>query len=98
MSYDPNCYPGISDEHPYPTMNTARRSMSQDSGYWVGDEEVNGIIIGDVTFPYEFWSYGEFRECVGKTFARNDDEAIAWFKATYPAEFAAGAEMRVFDL
>ena len=27
----------------------------------------------------------------------SDAEAVDWFKTTHPAEFAIGAEMRVFD-
>ena len=27
----------------------------------------------------------------------SDAEAVDWFKTTHPAEFARGAEMRVFD-
>jgi hypothetical protein len=62
-------------------------------------ENVNGIIIGDVTFPYEFWSKdGKEKIHHGKEFFTGDEEAIAWFKANYPAEYAKGVEMRVFDL
>jgi len=58
------------------------------------DEDVRGFIIGEVTFPYEFWQ-GKERICRGSF--ENDEEAIAWFKENYPKEFKQGAEMRVFD-
>lgn len=71
------------------------------------DDDVNGIIIGDVTFPYEFWidePRSEYQHKVGipkrrvaKGFFTNDEQAIAWFKENYPAEFRHGVEMRVFE-
>jgi hypothetical protein len=71
------------------------------------DESVNGIVIGAVTFPYEFWIDEPRREYQHKTgvptrrvdkgFFENDEQAIAWFKENYPAEFKHGVEMRVFE-
>lgn len=71
------------------------------------DDDVNGIIIGDVTFPYEFWideprpeyqhKTGIPKRQVAKGFFANDDQAVAWFKENYPAEFKHGVEMRVFE-
>ena len=60
------------------------------------DESVNGTIIGDVTFPYQFWTEdGNWK--IDSGFFENDEAAIEWFKNKYPAEFKAGVEMRVFD-
>jgi len=64
------------------------------------EESVRGIIIGDVTFPYQFWTEPDefgFQQPVAKGFFVNDEEAIAWIKAKYPDAFAAGLEMRVFE-
>lgn len=63
------------------------------------EEDVNGTIIGDVTFPYQFWTVGEEfgTHCIYKSYFTDDDAAVAWFKEHYPAEFARGVEMRVFD-
>lgn len=73
------------------------------------DEDVNGIIIGDVTFPYEFWIYEKLHPSlpehkefyVNRKIARmsfcNDEEAVTWFKENYPNEYKYGVEMRVFD-
>ena len=68
-------------------------------------ESVNGFIIGGDERPYEFWIDEPRREYVDKNGKRkvaakwflNDDEAVAWFKANYPAEFAHGVEMRVWE-
>jgi hypothetical protein len=59
-------------------------------------ENVNGIIIGDVTFPYEFWTK-DGKERIDRNFFVDDDDAVAWFKERHPEQFAAGVEMRVFD-
>ena len=61
----------------------------------IHEEEVNGIIIGGDTVPYEFWN-ADGR--IARSHFANDESAIAWFKERYRVEFAAGAEMRVFDL
>lgn len=62
-------------------------------------EEVSGVIIGDVTFPYEFWTtgeeYGNIR--IDKNFFPNDETAIEWFKDKYPDHYKRGVEMRVYD-
>jgi len=67
-------------------------------------EEVNGIIIGGDTWPYEFWityptghALAGLHDRVARGHFSSDGEAIDWFKANYPEQFAAGVEMRVFD-
>jgi hypothetical protein len=63
-------------------------------------DDVRGTIIGDVTFPYEFWrKHPDFGwdEKIARGFFRDDDEAVSWFMVHYPEEYRAGAEMRVFD-
>ncbi len=66
-------------------------------------DDVSGIVIGDVTVPYEFWQDEEITpgysppRCVARGHFASDAEAVDWFKTVYPAEFARGAEMRVFD-
>jgi len=63
-------------------------------------EFVRGIIIGDITFPYEFWTEPDedgYQHLVAKRGFANDDEAIAWVQAKYPKEYAVGLEMRVFE-
>lgn len=71
------------------------------SGYWIGDEDVSGIIIGDVdsTRRYQFWTENEpgpQRQIDGGRF-ETDREAIAWFKDAHPEWVKKGVEMRVFD-
>ncbi len=61
---------------------------------WV--EEVNGTVIGDFTYPYQFWTTDGKRKICQGHFA-NDDEAVAWFKKNYPDNFKAGADMRCYD-
>lgn len=72
--------------------------------YYIGEEEVNGTIIGDITYPYEFWvkeevtyQFEPVSRRVDKGSFKNDEEAITWFKANYPKESANGFEIRVFD-
>jgi len=62
-------------------------------------EDVNGTIIGAVTWPYEFWTTGEEHgnwriDC---NYFENDEDAVAWFKEKYPDWFKRGVEMRVFE-
>jgi len=86
-------------------MNTpARQSTGQSMGYWIGEEEVNGVIIGGMTNTYRFWHKVEIapgyvidEPIGGKREFENDAEAIEWFRQKYPAEYAAGAEMRVYE-
>lgn len=60
------------------------------------DEVVNGIIVGAVTFPYEFWERdGSAR--IARGHFETDDEAIEWFRVTCPEAFKRGADMRVFE-
>ena len=74
------------------------------------DDDVNGIIIGEITFPYEFWIYEKLHPHLPEHKAyyvnrrvdtmsfSNDKDAIEWFKERYPAEYATGkVEMRCFD-
>ena len=66
-------------------------------------DDVNGIVVGDITFPYEFHMPEEITpgyfvdRCVGRGHFANDAEAVTWFKANFSVEFAHGVEMRVFD-
>jgi hypothetical protein len=63
------------------------------------EESVRGIIIGEMKYPYEFWTLDDPSARIhhGSLFFENDAQAIEWFKTNYPGHFAAGAEMRVFD-
>lgn len=71
------------------------------------EESVNGIIIGDITFPYEFWITEKLhpslpdRYIVNRKVASghfvNDETAILWFKENYPNEYKHGVEMRVYE-
>jgi len=71
-------------------------------------EEVRGTIIGDITFPYEFWvdeprqeyqtKRGIPKRKIDHGHFRNDDEAKDWFKKHYPEEFKKHViELRCFD-
>jgi hypothetical protein len=70
-------------------------------------DDVNGIIIGEVQFPYEFWideprpeyqdKRGIPKRRVTAKWFENDEQAVGWFKAHYPAEYKHGVEMRVWD-
>lgn len=82
----------------------ARHSAGQSMGYWIGEEEVNGIIIGGMTQTYQFWHKVEIapgyiidEPITQKREFETDAEAIDWFRQKYPAEYAAGAEMRVWE-
>lgn len=69
------------------------------SGEWKIDpwaEVVNGIVVGRFTWPYEFWTRDGKTRIAGCSF-ENDEQAVTWFRENYPAQFAAGVEMRVFD-
>ena len=79
--------------------------MTTIKSYW--DDDVDGIVIGQVTFPYEFWideprpeyqdKHGVPNRKVAQGFFENDEQAVEWFKREYPAEFKHGVEMRCFD-
>ena len=58
-------------------------------------ETVRGTIIGGDYTRYEFHCSGG---AVKSGEFDNDQQAIEWFKTTYPQLYAAGAEMRVFDI
>lgn len=60
------------------------------------EETVRGTIIGEITWPYEFWTV-DGQHLIAKRGFENDREAIAWFKTNHPKEFAQGADMRCFD-
>lgn len=68
-------------------------------------ESVDGIIIGQMLVPYEFWIDEPRLEYVtrrgkrriAKNCFENDEEAVAWFKENYPVEYKRGVEMRVWD-
>jgi len=77
--------------------------MTQIRTYW--DDDVDGIIIGQMLVPYEFWideprpGYADKngKRRVAKSSFENDEQAVAWFKENYPAEFKQGVEMRCWD-
>ena len=54
-------------------------------------DDVSGIVIGDVTVPYEFWMLEEIApgysipRCVARDHFASDAEAVDWFKTAYPA-------------
>jgi len=86
------------------TNTPARQSTGQSMAYWIGDEEVNGIIIGGMTQTYRFWHDVRLGDgsvinepIAGKRQFESDAEAIEWFRQKYPIEYAAGAEMRVYE-
>ena len=86
------------------TNTPARQSAGQSMAYWIGDEEVNGIIIGGMTQTYRFWHKVEIapgyvidEPVTGWRQFESDAEAVAWFWETYPVEYAKGAEMRVYE-
>lgn len=58
-------------------------------------ETVRGTIIGGDDTRYEFHCKGG---AIKHGYFYNDQQAIEWFKTTYPHLYAAGAEMRVFDI
>jgi len=55
-----------------------------------GEEEVDGVIIGSITFPYEFWidePCPEYADRNGKRRVtkgnfENDEQAVGWFKTS----------------
>jgi hypothetical protein len=85
--------------------NTRARQTYDRPSYWIGEEEVNGIIIGGNTNTYQFWHKVRRlsdnavidEPITSKQQFDNDDQAITWFRANYPTEYAAGAEMRVYE-
>jgi hypothetical protein len=58
------------------------------------EETVNGVIIGEMTWPYEFW---QDNSRVARGLFENGTVATKWFEMNYPELFAQGAEMRVFE-
>ncbi len=74
------------------------------------EESVSGTIIGEVTFPYEFWIYEKLHPNLPEHSSyyisrridhmgfSSDEEALAWFREKYPVEYNSGkVEMRCFD-
>lgn len=63
------------------------------------EEDVSGTIIGDVTFPYQFWTINEpyGNSCIAKNFFKSDEDAISWFKNNFPDWYKKGVEMRIYD-
>ena len=62
-------------------------------------EVVRGTIIGDITFPYEFWTLPDDegnQHLVAKSSFANDAEAVRWVQRCYPLEYSHRLEMRVF--
>ena len=66
-------------------------------------DDVSGIVIGDVTAPYEFWQDEEITPgySVPRRVARghfaNDAEAVAWFRSRGFVDPGTVVEMKVFD-
>ena len=60
------------------------------------EETVRGIIIGQITWPYEFWTT-DGQHLIAKRHFENDREAVAWFKKHHGADYPQGADMRCFD-
>ena len=67
-------------------------------------DDVSGIVIGDITFPYQFWLHDKdtvpgqtLSRCVARNHFANDNDAAEWFKTNFPSEFVHGVEMRVYD-
>ena len=68
------------------------------SDYWIGDESVNGIVIGPMNRRYEFWTEDDPpQKIAGPVYFEHDNEAIDWFKTEHPKRFKQGAEMRTWD-
>jgi hypothetical protein len=87
-------------------MNTtARQTYDSYAHYWIGDEDVNGVIVGGDTHTYQFWHKvtrlfdGAIVDepITRKMEFDSDADAVAWFKMTHPESHAAGAEMRVYN-
>lgn len=60
-------------------------------------EVVNGTIIGQVTFPYIFFTL-EGERITKLTWFKDDAEAVEWFKVAYPEAYKIGAEMRCYNV
>lgn len=58
-------------------------------------EHVTGMVFGRITAPYEFHCAGG---AIKRGYFGSDEEALEWFKQTYPVLYTNGAEMRVFDI
>ena len=66
-------------------------------------DDVSGIVIGDVTAPYEFWIPEEITpgyfvdRCLARGHFASDDEAVAWFRSQGFVDPGTVVEMKVFD-
>jgi hypothetical protein len=60
-------------------------------------ESVNGIVIGPMTARYEFWTTDNKNFIARRDADETPEDAAAWFKETYPAEWATGVRMRIYD-
>jgi hypothetical protein len=58
-------------------------------------EEVRGVVIGAVTSPYEFWSK-DYSLQIAKGSFESDSDAVDWFRASHPAWYSQGVEMRAY--
>jgi len=69
------------------------------------EESVNGIVIGPMSRPYEFWTThghgypledrGPWR--LGRDSFENDEQARQYAKDRWPEEYRRSIEMRCFD-
>lgn len=64
-------------------------------------EIVNGTVIGQKTFPYQFWTTRDnpkkiLPERAGHLWFQSDKEAIDWLKREHPDWYATGVEMRAY--
>lgn len=57
-------------------------------------DDVRGIVVGEMTFPYQFWKDGRR---LGRGHFASDAEAEAYCKEQFPEEYKTGIEMRAFD-
>ena len=61
-------------------------------------DNVRGTIIGDILYPYEFWTEEKIPRKIDRGHFSNDDEAIAWFKAEHKEYDGKPVEMRCFGV
>lgn len=80
-------------------------NMVGPNSYWIGDEDVRGVIIGAMKTPYRFFrkvkrlSDNQIVDepITGMMYFENDDEAEAWIKENHPGFYALGVEIRIYD-
>ena len=85
-----DCGTPIPDKHKVALCDTCtqRRNLAL-------TEEVRGVVIGDCTSPYEFWSNDQTERLARGSFG-SDREAVEWFRTNYPEWYAQGVEMRAY--